>query len=132
MQEVNGKEPFHSIMVQYFDKLQKRMHVLGPSVDAPGDKTVGNELVEVLHGLNFAAQQCPDAVLLRPRGQVCRGILVRLCELVADMDDSHFTKAMRHLADLNWIPGVYPCRYTVCANCSASCWMFLVRGYSQS
>lgn len=50
VQELNGKEPFHSIMVQYFDKLQNRMHVLGPSAGVAGTPPVGIELAELLLG----------------------------------------------------------------------------------
>ena len=105
VQELNRKEPFHSIMIQYFDTLQNRTHLLGPSAGVAGTPPVGIELAEVLLGLRYAAQHCPSATLLQPGGQVCRGLLARFGELVADMDDSHFAKAIAHVADLNWVTG---------------------------
>ena len=99
------KEPFHSIMVQYFDKLQSRMPVLGPSAGVAGTNPVGIDLAEVLRGLRYASQHCPSAMLLQPGGGVCRGLLARFGELVADMEASHFAKAIAHVADLEWMPG---------------------------
>lgn len=55
--------------------------------------------------LRYASQHCPSATLLQPGGQVCHGLLARFGELVADMDDGHFAKAIAHVADLNWVPG---------------------------
>lgn len=116
MQEINGKEPFHSITVQYFDVLQSRVHVLGPSADLAGMQTVRVDLAEVLRGLNYASQQFPGANLLRPGGQVCLKLLARLSELVADLDDNHFTKVISHAADLNWVPGTSLCHYSASAS----------------
>lgn len=92
-------------MVQYFDKLQSRMHVLGPSADVAGMEPIGIELAEVLRGLRLAARKCPAAAQLWPGGQVCRGLLARLCEIAADMNDSLFAKSIAQVAGLDWLPG---------------------------
>lgn len=85
------------------------MHTLGPSVKVVGALPVGVNLAGVLYGLRFAAQQCPGAIQLQPGGQVCRGLLSRLAELVGDMDDSGLFKVVEFVADLHWVPGANVC-----------------------
>ena len=104
---MNEKTPFNKIMFQYFDVLLSRVHVLGPAANVAGTTPVGIELAEVLRGLSSASHQCPGAILLRPGSEVCCRLLARLYELVADMDDSRFAKALFHVADLKWAPGTH-------------------------